>query len=234
MQGAFDALRQRHGRQENNRQRSAPSGTQHACHAAGPMRKMPAAMRRIPEHSASSFQQVSVRTRGWNRCGGPWRHRLFFTDATTFWRIGRRGSASQRRNDEHGVAGTRQEQARERAGDKERDERQKPSPVPAYAHDAQSQSHDETQQTQPPYKGRKRTASARLQDDQQRQHPAYRRKCERCHHAVTHEQSIQKRAVRDTHPTSEAGYNLPGESDRSCRSSPAMESRTCASCSGRT
>jgi len=187
VQGAFAALRQRHGRQENNRQRSAPGGTQHACHAAGPMRKMPAAMRRIPEHSSSSFQQVSVRARGWNRCGGPRRHRLFFTDATTFWRIGRRGSASHRRNDEHDVAGTRQEQDRERAGDKERDERQKPSPVPAYAHDAQSQSHDETQQPQPPYKGRERTASARLQNDQQRQHPAGRRKGKHCHHAITHE-----------------------------------------------
>ena len=106
--------------------------------------------------------------------------------------IGRRVSASQGRNERQDITRDCQEQDRERTRNEQRDKREQPSLVPSHSHNAQSQSDDETQQAQRPYKGRNRTASARAQDDQQRQDPGKHLQDKYCHRAITHGRSLHK------------------------------------------
>ena len=110
-----------------------------------------------------------------------------FRRGRSFGGMDRRVSAPQRRNERQDIARDCQEQDRERTRNEQHDEREQPSLVPSHSHNAQSQSDDETQQAQRPYKGRNRTASARAQDDQQRQDPGKHLQDAHGHQAVTHE-----------------------------------------------
>lgn len=116
----------------------------------------------------------------------------------------RRVSASQGRNERQDIARDCQEQDRERTRNEQRDEREQPSLVPSHSHNAQSQSDNETQQAQRPYKGRNRTASARAQDDQQRQDPGEHLQDKSCHRAIAHGRSLQN--LRPFVPTSILPY----------------------------
>ena len=100
----------------------------------------------------------------------------------------RRISAPQGREERRDITRGCQEEDHKRARNEQRDEGKQPSLIPSHSHNAQTQSDDETEKAQRPYKGRNRAASARLQDDQQRQHPAANRKGEHSHDAIAHGQ----------------------------------------------
>ena len=97
-----------------------------------------------------------------------------------------RPSATQHLHDEGDRVSGQENEQRERPGDGQRHERQEPAPVSQHAGNAQAQSHQQTRQNERPYKGRERTASPRLHDEQRRRQCAEYHKSEHGHLAVPH------------------------------------------------
>jgi hypothetical protein len=107
-----------------------------------------------------------------------------------------RPSATQHRHDEGDRVSGQENHERERPGDGQRHERQEPAPVSQHAGNAQTQSRQQTRQNERPYKGRERTASAGLHDEQRHRQCAERQKSQYGHLAVPHGRRFYRIAGR--------------------------------------